>query len=178
MSLKFNKDFIRGLFTLDESNKLLFISPICYAIAIIAIYFCLNEFVFVADENSALLSKTSFLVLTGFSSIFIANSTNLYLYQNLLKYDPFKGQDKENEKVMNVFTISGFFASAFFFIMIGFIGVLTMESSPRVSMEIGLTMLSLTFVTVLSFFKFHVLDVIESSKKSSPTQTEILATNE
>jgi len=166
MTIKYDKDFVRGLFSQEESNHYLFINPIaffCWASVI-----CICSTLIPFKENEALMLT----MLTGFFSaltgLFIVQQVVLYLYKHLLRNNPFKDDENEEKKLIALLLAPIMNALACICLMPMVMGNLGSGEVITYLDRLGYFGCALVIFTVVqSFVKFHVLEQIERIKLKS-----------
>ena len=162
MSLKFDKDFLRGLFTHEESNKHLFIIPVLCFLFMIVLFLGVN--VIPAKQGSEAPIQSLLFVFGGMASLLVTTATSIYLYKHVLRYNPFKDSENEDNRVASVFMLSLFCGVITMYSSILVFGTLTnptvksnLLSFNTLSLAVGSL---IVFAVIQSFFKYFVLNQV------------------
>lgn len=165
MSLKFDKDFLRGLFTHEESNKHLFIIPVLCFLFVIVLFLGVN--VIPAKQGGEAPIQSLMFVFGGMASLLVTTATSIYLYKHVLRYNLFKdSEENEDNRVASVFMLSLFCGVITMYSSILVFGTLTnptvksnLLSFNTLSLAVGSL---IVFAVIQSFFKYFVLNQVHS----------------
>lgn len=168
MSIKFDKPFFLGLFSREESNLSLFLSPIISSLVLIGTLILLTLIPFGKVIPNDILNMC-IMFFGAIVAVFSMADRYFFLTKHLLKFNPFKDDPNEDKKLKFIITTPVYFGFTvfFFFTMIansalGF-GVTKTSASPILTCAL----LVVAFFFVLAMFKFETLESIEKVKKVS-----------